>query len=108
MWAATLAHYERNFMEEGGLILQAAGRMAGLGSYASYLPGIDAHPAVVSFAQGLTLLFGWGASLALTRKIAAAPWTSIWPHALIMTVSMAELWYLNILASTNIQPPIIP
>jgi hypothetical protein len=57
---------------------------------------------LLPLAQAATLLVGWGAGLALTRKLAGAPWASIWPHAAVMTALAAEVWALNVRGSWNI------
>jgi len=103
VWAATLAHYEQGLMGEGGKVGQVAGAMVGLpDSLLPSIPHLVAHPAVIAFVQAATLLVGWGAGLALTRKLAGAPWASIWPHAAAMTALLAEVWALNVRVSWNI------
>ncbi|GFH10066.1 uncharacterized protein HaLaN_05314, partial [Haematococcus lacustris] len=73
VWAATLAHYEKPLLSEAGRVLQVAGAMVGW-SASSDLPYLAAHPAVIAFIQGSTLLLGTAAALALTRKLGGVPW----------------------------------
>lgn len=41
-----------------------------LGLSPTLLPGLEAHPAVIAFVQGITLLLGAGLSLGLSRRMA--------------------------------------
>ncbi|KAL6765626.1 sigma-54 interaction domain family [Haematococcus lacustris] len=95
VWAATLAHYEKPLLSEAGRVLQVAGAMVGW-SASSDLPYLAAHPAVIAFIQGSTLLLGTAAALALTRKLGGVPWSSLLPQTALITLACAELWVLNI------------
>jgi hypothetical protein len=95
VWAGTLAHYEELFMVEAGRILPVAAKTFGF--EAPWLPTLVAHPAVVAFAQGVTLLFGTAASLGLLRRVARQPWKTIAPHCAVALLIMAELWHLIII-----------
>lgn len=68
VWAANLAHYLRLGLLEGGRILPVS--LATFGGSGANLPVWVAHPAVVAFLQGVTLLGGVGMSIGLTQKIA--------------------------------------
>ncbi|GAX80437.1 hypothetical protein CEUSTIGMA_g7876.t1 [Chlamydomonas eustigma] len=96
-WAATLAHYLPPFLTEAGSILQVTAHTFGSGQAVSgWLPVLwSAHPAVVSFLQGGTLLAGLAASLALSRKLGGQAWIMIWPQCLLLTALTLELWCLE-------------
>jgi transcriptional regulator with AAA-type ATPase domain/NAD-dependent dihydropyrimidine dehydrogenase PreA subunit len=71
VWAANLAHYLRLGLFEGGRVLPVS--LATFGMSGGHLPVWVAHPAVVAFLQGVTLLLGMGLSIGLTQKIARRP-----------------------------------
>lgn len=71
VWAANLAHYLRLGLFEGGRILPLS--LATFGASGANLPVWIAHPAVVAFLQGVTLLLGILLSVWLTQKIARQP-----------------------------------
>jgi transcriptional regulator with AAA-type ATPase domain/NAD-dependent dihydropyrimidine dehydrogenase PreA subunit len=75
VWAANLAHYLRLGLQEGGRIIPVS--LATFGRSGANLPVWVAHPAVVAFLQGSTLIIGIGASLWLTQKIARQPLSSM-------------------------------
>ena len=95
-WAAILAHYEDWGLTEAGTVL----RVAALGAHApdwlvDAVPAGAAHPAVVAFLQGVTLLFGFGAGAGLTIRYAwRRPWYAWAPQVGLMGVATAELWTL--------------
>jgi polyferredoxin len=96
-WAATLAHYEEQMLLELGRLLPVTARTFGLGAaFGERLPAVQAHPAVVAFLQGATLLVGCGATLALSRRLAARPWVEIAPQCLVTLALTAELWWLMV------------
>ncbi|KXZ56033.1 hypothetical protein GPECTOR_2g1585 [Gonium pectorale] len=92
LWAATLSHYLRPLLAEAGQLLPISAAM--LGWEDAPLPVAAAHPAVISFLQGTLLLFGGAASAALSRKLAAAPWSAFAPQTLTIGLFTAELWAL--------------
>ncbi|KAI8465837.1 MAG: cyclic nucleotide-binding protein [Monoraphidium minutum] len=94
VWGATLAHYEQYFLEEAGTILPAAARTFHLDALAATLPFVEAHPAVVAFVQGSTLLASAGLTLVLTRRLAGGPWASVAPQCAAVALFTAEFWYL--------------
>ncbi|MEW5308688.1 MAG: hypothetical protein WDW38_000627 [Sanguina aurantia] len=89
-WAATLAFYLPSLLLEGGTILQVTANMVGYVPEAP-LPELVADPAVASFLSGSVLLFGAAASLLLTRKLAAQPWTAVAPQCALIVGLAAEL-----------------
>jgi hypothetical protein len=92
VWAATLAHYEALLLREAGLALQVGAATFGLDG--AWLPVLQAHPAVVSFCQGGTLLFGAAASLGMTRRVAGQPWRVVAPQCALVAAFTAGLWAL--------------
>ncbi|HLO86623.1 MAG TPA: sigma 54-interacting transcriptional regulator [Nostocaceae cyanobacterium] len=66
-----LAHYLRLGLTEGGRILPVT--FATFGLNGDNLPVLVAHPAVVSFLQGTTLIFSVLLTIILTQKIARQP-----------------------------------
>lgn len=68
---ANLAHYLRLGLGEGGRILPVM--FATFGLNGESLPILVAHPAVISFLQGATLIFSVILSIILTQNIARQP-----------------------------------
>ncbi|MBD2773044.1 sigma 54-interacting transcriptional regulator [Iningainema tapete] len=85
-----LAHYLRLGLGEGGRILPVA--FATFGFSGEQLPVVVAHPAVIEFLQGSTLIFAVLLSMVLTQKIARQPMRSLlWQH--LATIGLAaSLW----------------
>ncbi|MBR8836807.1 MAG: cyclic nucleotide-binding domain-containing protein [Stigonema ocellatum SAG 48.90 = DSM 106950] len=84
-----LAHYLRLGLGEGGRILPVA--FATFGLQGEQLPILVAHPAVIDFLQGATLIFSVLLTIVLTQKIARQPMRSLfWQHlaAIGLGVSM--------------------
>ncbi|MFN6515091.1 MAG: cyclic nucleotide-binding domain-containing protein [Nostoc sp. CreGUA01] len=84
-----LAHYLRLGLSEGGRILPVS--FATLGLNGEQLPMLVAHPAVISFLQGTTLIFSVLLTILLTQKIAKQSLNSLlWQHlaAIALGVSM--------------------
>ncbi|WP_138503648.1 cyclic nucleotide-binding domain-containing protein [Nostoc sp. PA-18-2419] len=84
-----LAHYLRLGLSEGGRILPVS--FATLGLNGEQLPMLVAHPAVISFLQGTTLIFSVLLTILLTQKIAKQSLRSLlWQHlaAIALGVSM--------------------
>jgi len=85
--AANLAHYLQWGLDEAGTIIPVTFATFGLS-----IPGLPvwvAHPAVIAFLQGVTLITGFLSSFILLRKIAKQPWTTLLPQhfcSLILTV----------------------
>jgi uncharacterized membrane protein YdcZ (DUF606 family) len=55
-------------------------------------PIFIAHPAVISFLQGTTLIFSVLLSWVLTQKIARQPWRSLIPQHLSVVILAIALW----------------
>ncbi|MGH1395878.1 MAG: sigma 54-interacting transcriptional regulator [Trichormus sp.] len=84
-----LAHYLRLGLGEGGKILPVT--FATFGVSGEQLPILVAHPAVIAFLQGATLIFAVLLTIILTQKIARQPLRAIlWQHlaAIALGVSM--------------------
>ncbi|MDJ0798197.1 MAG: sigma 54-interacting transcriptional regulator [Calothrix sp. MO_167.B12] len=84
-----LAHYLHLGLNEGGRILPVT--FATFGLSGENLPTLIAHPAVISFLQGTTLIFAVFFSIILTQKIARQPLVRMyWQHlgAIALGISM--------------------
>lgn len=84
-----LAHYLRLGLGEGGRILPVT--FATFGLNGEQLPILVAHPAVIAFLQGTTLIFSVLFTIVLTQKIARQPMRLLfWQHlaAIALGVSM--------------------
>jgi polyferredoxin len=89
-----LAHYLHLGLGEGGKILPVA--LATFGLNAVKLPILVAHPAVIAFLQGFTLVFAVICSIILTQKIARQSTRSlIIQHLAILTHGFI-LWQIII------------
>ncbi|MEC4816040.1 MAG: sigma 54-interacting transcriptional regulator [Scytonema sp. PMC 1069.18] len=85
-----LAHYLRLGLQEGGKILPVT--FATFGLSGEQLPILVAHPAVIAFLQGTTLIFSVLLSVVLTQKIARQPMrTLFWQHFAAIGLG-ASLW----------------
>ncbi len=85
----SLAHYLRLALNEAGRILPVS--FATFGFDGASLPILVAHPAVIAFLQGTTLIFSTLFTILLTQKIARQPLRCLfWQHfaAIALTVSM--------------------
>ncbi len=90
--AANLAHYLHLGLGEAGQILPLS--LATFGLSGEGLPILVAHPAVINFLQGSTLIFGVICSIILTQKIARQPLRWLVPqHCVILGLGIA-LWQL--------------
>jgi transcriptional regulator with AAA-type ATPase domain/NAD-dependent dihydropyrimidine dehydrogenase PreA subunit len=85
-----LAHYLRLGLGEGGRILPVT--FATFGLHGEQLPIVVAHPAVIAFLQGTTLIFAVLLSIILTQKIARQPLRMLlWQH--LATIGLgASMW----------------
>jgi transcriptional regulator with AAA-type ATPase domain/NAD-dependent dihydropyrimidine dehydrogenase PreA subunit len=88
--AGNLAHYLRFGLGEGGRILPVA--LATFGLSGEGLPVFVAHPAVIAFLQGVTLVFGVILTLILTQKIACQPVRVLFAQHLGAVVLGVSLW----------------
>ncbi|WP_066382676.1 sigma 54-interacting transcriptional regulator [Anabaena sp. CA = ATCC 33047] len=74
-----LAHYLRLGLGEGGKIIPVT--FATFGLNGEQLPILVAHPAVIAFLQGTTLIFAVLLTIILTQKIARQPFRALlWQH----------------------------
>ena len=76
-----MSHYLRLGLTEGGRILPVT--MATFGLSGENLPILVAHPAVIAFLQGTTLIFGILLSILLTQKIARQQLKFLLPQHLV-------------------------
>ncbi|WP_414756051.1 cyclic nucleotide-binding domain-containing protein [Anabaena sp. CCY 9910] len=89
------AHYLRLGLGESGKILPVT--FATFGLSGEQLPILVAHPAVIAFLQGATLIFSVLLTIVLTQKISRQPLrTLLWQHlsAIILGISM---WIIIVL-----------
>lgn len=93
-----LAHYLRLGLGEGGRILPVS--FATFGFNNEQLPILVAHPAVIAFLQGVTLIFSVLLTVVLTQKIARQPMRSrsvskgdslFWQHIAVLGLG-ASMW----------------
>ncbi|NJO57329.1 MAG: sigma 54-interacting transcriptional regulator [Richelia sp. RM2_1_2] len=85
----SLAHYLRLALNEAGRILPVT--FATFGLNGASLPILVAHPAVIAFLQGSTLIFSTLLTVLLTQKIARQPLGCLfWQHlaSISLTVTM--------------------
>ncbi|AOY79619.1 sigma 54-interacting transcriptional regulator [Moorena producens JHB] len=90
--AGNLAHYWRLGLGEGGRILPVM--FATFGLSGEGLPVLVAHPAVIAFLQGTTLIAGVLLSLFLTQKIGRQPFSLLLPHHVGTIVLGISLWWI--------------
>ncbi|MDJ0696427.1 cyclic nucleotide-binding domain-containing protein [Mastigocoleus sp. MO_188.B34] len=90
-----LAHYLHLGLTEGGRILPVT--LATFGLDGTQLPVIIAHPAVISFLQGSTLIISTLLTFLLTQKIARQPLKKIiWQHFASLTLAIS-MWKIILL-----------
>ena len=92
--AGNLGHYLRLGLTEGGRILPVT--MATFGLSGENLPIVVAHPAVIAFLQGTTLIFGILLSILLTQKIARQPFKFLLPQHLATIILGIGMWQIII------------
>ncbi|PLZ87009.1 AAA family ATPase [Fischerella muscicola CCMEE 5323] len=87
-----LAHYLRLGLGEGGRILPVF--FATFGLDGGQLPFVVAHPAVIAFLQGTTLIFSVLLSIVLTQKIARQPLrVMLWQHLAVIALGVI-MWQI--------------
>lgn len=91
---ANLAYYLHLGLGEAGQILPVT--LATFGLNGSNLPIFVAHPAVISFLQGITLIFGVICAIILSQKISRQSMTTLLPQHLF-TISLGVIFYQIIL-----------
>ena len=89
---ANLAHYLRLGLTEAGQILPVTLATFGYGQVPA--PAIVAHPAVIAFLQGITLLMATLLSIGLTQKIARQPFLKLLPQHLATVILTVWLWQI--------------
>lgn len=89
---ASLAHYLRLGLGEAGRILPVA--WATFGYNAAQLPIVVAHPAVIAFLQGTTLVSSVLLTIVLTQKIARQPLRLLLPQHLGAIALGISLWLI--------------
>nr|MDJ0703238.1 4Fe-4S binding protein [Leptolyngbyaceae cyanobacterium MO_188.B28] len=88
--AGNLAHYLRLGLTEGGRLLPVT--LATVGLSGEGLPVLVAHPAVIAFLQGATLILGVFLSIWLTQKIARQPMRCLLAQHLAAIALGVSLW----------------
>lgn len=86
----TLAHYLRLGLTEAGQIIPVT--LATFGLSHAGLPVVVAHPAVIAFLQGVTLLGTLAGSMLLTQKIGRHPCHTLLPQHLVMGAIALVFW----------------
>jgi transcriptional regulator with AAA-type ATPase domain/NAD-dependent dihydropyrimidine dehydrogenase PreA subunit len=89
---SNLAHYLRLGLTEAGRIVPVT--LATFGYSGIHAPAIAAHPAVIAFLQGVTLLATALLSVGLTQKIARQSFLSLLPQHLLTLGVTIWLWRL--------------
>lgn len=89
-----LAHYLRLGLGEAGRILPLT--LATFGLSGEGLPVLVAHPAVIDFLQGATLIFSVLLTVLLTQKIARQPLQLLLPQHLAAIILGVSLWLIII------------
>jgi transcriptional regulator with AAA-type ATPase domain/NAD-dependent dihydropyrimidine dehydrogenase PreA subunit len=85
-----LAHYFKLGLAEGGQIIPIT--FATFGQINANLPSFIAHPAVIAFLQGMTLILALLVTLFLTQKIAKRSIRSLIPQHLASVCLIVTLW----------------
>ncbi len=92
--AANLAYYLNLGLGEGGKILAVG--LATFGLNGESVPILVAHPAVIAFLQGTSLVVGVILSILLTQKIARQPLGLLSPQHLSVIAFGISFWWLII------------
>ena len=90
--AGNLAHYLYLGLAEGGRILPVT--MATFGLSSENVAIFVAHPAVISFLQGTTLILGIFSSMIVTQKIARQPFKFLLPQHLTIVIFGIIMWQI--------------
>ncbi|MBW4493893.1 MAG: sigma 54-interacting transcriptional regulator [Oscillatoria princeps RMCB-10] len=91
---ATLAHYLQLGLGEAGRILPVS--LATFGLSGEGLPVLVAHPAVISFLQGATLILSALLTVVLAQKIARCPVRLLLPQHLAAAVLAGVFWAIMV------------
>jgi hypothetical protein len=89
-----LAHYLNMWLEESGRILPVTLATFGLDAANFNLPVFVAHPAVIAFLQGVTLIVAVVLSWALTQKISRQSLRQLLPQHLVTLLLAIGMWVL--------------
>ncbi len=89
---SNLAHYLHLGLTEGGRLLPVTVATFGYGQLS--VPFVVAHPAVVAFLQGVTLMVSTLLSVVLTQKIARQSFKKLWPQHLAIVGLAYLLWQI--------------
>jgi transcriptional regulator with AAA-type ATPase domain/NAD-dependent dihydropyrimidine dehydrogenase PreA subunit len=89
-----LAHYLNMWLEESGRILPITLATLGLDAANFDLPIVVAHPAVIAFLQGVTLIVAVVLSWVLTQKIARQSVRQLLPQHLVILILAIGMWVL--------------
>lgn len=92
VWAGNLAHYIPLGLGEAGRILPVTWATVGLRGES--LPILVAHPAVIAFLQGVTLLLGLGLTVILTHKIGRQSLLKLLPYHTGAIALMVGCWWV--------------
>jgi hypothetical protein len=90
--AANLAHYLQLGLGEAGRILPVG--LATFGLSGEGMPIWVAHPAVIAFLQGITLLGGGAIAIVFTQKIARQSPFSLFPQHLAIAIFGMSFWQI--------------
>ena len=88
----TLAHYLRLGLGEAGRILPVTFATFGMSEVG--LPVVVAHPAVIAFLQGTTLVFSVLLTVVLTQKIARQPLRMLLLQHLGAVIIAVSIWVI--------------
>lgn len=88
----TLAHYLKMGLTEAGQILPVS--WATLGYANAALPAFAAHPAVIGFLQGSTLVLSLLLTWIVTQKIGRQSFKSLWPQHLTALSLIIGFWQI--------------
>ncbi|HAX74364.1 MAG TPA: AAA family ATPase [Cyanobacteria bacterium UBA11372] len=95
VWGGSLAHYLRLGLGEAGRIIPVTFATFGLNGEA--LPILVAHPAVIAFLQGTTLIASVLLSAILTQKIARQPFRLLLPQHFATVILAVSLWAIIVI-----------
>lgn len=88
----TLAHYLKMGLTEAGQILPVSWATLGYANVA--LPAFAAHPAVIGFLQGSTLVLSLLLTWIVTQKIGRQSFKSLWPQHLTALSLIIGFWQI--------------
>lgn len=91
----TMAHYFALGLSEAGRVLPVTLATFGLAGGAN-LPVWVAHPAVITFLQGVALIVSALLSLVLTQKIAKQPWRKLLPQHAAIGLIAGLMWLVMV------------